>query len=215
MSTGAFARMSAAKPSEGGNIIKDGNYKFLIEKVIINNGYNGEAFVAEMRVMEAQANGATDEQGRPVAPNAVGTTASVICLFKQGDIAFNNAKKVLIAATGGLGYTEEQLTPETMAYLCSEQNPLRGVAVICETYRGVNKGRSNPANAGKPLTLCKWKPIEQSEDDVKAQRTYLDATSAKAATPAAVAPAVAAPAPQPAAAPKPLGGILGGILGPK
>jgi hypothetical protein len=229
MTTGAFAKISAATPTDGGNIIRDGNYKMLIEKVIVNAGYNGEAFIAEMRVIEAQPNGAVDERGVPVVPNAVGTTASVVCLFKQGDVAYNNAKKLILGVTGGLGYTEAQITPEAMGYLCSDKNPLRGVMVGLETYRGVNKGRNNPANAGKPLTLNKWKPIAQAEADVLAQRTWLDSNAPKAeqaAAPAAAtfaqtAPAAAlAPAPvqaapaQPAARPAG-GGILGGILGPK
>lgn len=216
--TSAFKKIAEATPTEGGNIIRDGNYKLLIERVFVNNGYNGECFIAEFRVVESAPSGAVDDAGRAIVPNAVNSTASQVCLFKQGDVAYNNAKKIILAATAGLGYKPEQITPDVMGKLCSEANPLRGVAVAAETYRGVNKGRNNPANAGKPLTLIKWKPIEQTAEQLEAQKKFLDTNAAKvemAATSASAPAQAAAPAAQsaPVSAPSPVGGLLGAILG--
>lgn len=217
MSKGAFAKVAGASATGGGNNIRDGIYKFLVEKISLQNGHSGECFIAEFRVIEATANGAVNEQGHPIVPNAVGSSCSLVANLTKHESAAGNAKAFVVNALAGLGYTEDQITAETMAYICSENNPLRGLAVIDETYRGVNKGRSNPANAGKPLTLNKWKAISQTEDDVKQQRAYLDANAAKADTaPAAsavVKPAVEAAAAMPAT--KPAGGGLLGLLGPK
>lgn len=219
MSAGAFAKIASASATGGGNNIRDGIYKMLVEKVHIQKGHTGESFIAEFRVIESSSNGATDEQGRPIVPNAPGSTCSMVCNLTKHESAAGNAKAFVVGALAGLGYTEDQITPDVMGYVCSEKNPLRGLAVIDETYRGVNKGRSNPANAGKPLTLNKWKAISQSEADVQTQRAWLDAnppkvdTAAQQPAAAAVKPATeAVAAAQPAQPAKPAG-LLGGILG--
>lgn len=222
--SGAFAKIAGASATGGGNNIRDGIYKLMVERITIQNGHTGESFIAEFRVMESQPNGAADEQGRPVLPNAVGSSCSMVANLTKHESAAGNAKALICGALAGLGYTEAQITPEVMAYVCSENNPLRGLLVIDETYRGVNKGRSNPANAGKPLTLNKWKPVAQTEDQVKTQRAWIDSNPAKVDTAAQAQPAARQPepsmlaqAPAPAAAPaaKPPGGLLSGMLGNK
>jgi hypothetical protein len=193
--SGAFAKIAGASITGGGNNIRHGNYTFLIEKVEIDTKFGGEMFIAEFRVAEAEANGAVDEQGRPVVPNAVGSTCSLVCNLTKFENAKGNALAFLVGAMGGLGYTQAQVTPEVIGEVTSARNPLRGLAVRDETYAGVNKGRANPANAGKPLTLNKWKSIAQTAEAIAQQRAFLDGNSAKveAAQPfAAPAPAVAA-----------------------
>lgn len=175
-----FKKIAAASATGGGNNIRDGIYKFLIEKCSIQNGHSGVCFVAEFRVMEAESNGAVDENGRPVVPNPVGSTASMVANLTKHESAAGNIKAFLQGALGALGYTPEMIDDELISQVVSEANPLRGVAVRDETYRGVNKGRSNPANAGKPLTLNKWKTVDQTEDDIEAAKKYLDANAAKA-----------------------------------
>lgn len=220
--SGAFAKIAAASATGGGNNIRDGIYKFLVEKISLQNGHTGECFIAEFRVVESTANGALDEQGRPVVPNAVGSTCSMVCNLTKHESAAGNAKAFVVKALAGLNLTEQDITPEVMAWVCGEKNPLRGLAVRDETYRGVNKGKSNPANRGLPLTLNKWHPIAQTEAEVKTASAWLDANPPRvdvgAQQPAAQAmkPAMEAAAQTTAAAPKPaLGGLLGGVLGNK
>lgn len=219
MSKGAFAKVAGASATGGGNNIRDGVYKLLVEKVHIQDGHSGECFIAEFRVVESQANGAVNEQGQPIIPNAVGSSASIVCNLTKHASAAGNAKAFVVAACAGLGYTEAQITPDVMAYICSEKNPLRGLAVTDETYRGVNKGRDNPANAGKPLTLNKWKPVAQTEDDIKRQAAYLDSNASRvdagASSPAPSANTLTQAAAQPAQPTAGTGGGLLGILGPK
>jgi hypothetical protein len=220
----AFAKISGAAMSGGGNPIKDGNYVMLVEKVMINKGHTGELFIAELRVLEAAANGATDEMGRPVVPNAVGSTCSLVCNLTKHEAAAGNAKKFVVGAAGGLNYTEAQISPEVMGMICGEKNPLRGVKVRCSTFRKTNQGRANSANAGKQLTLCNWEAIPQVEADVLAAREWLEKNkpsadnSAQQAVVQAVAGATPAQQPAPAqpaaqATTQKVGGILGGILG--
>jgi hypothetical protein len=198
----AFKKIATAQASGGGNHIRDGKYKFLIDKVFIHEGDENDSFIAELRVMESEPSGEVDAAGRPIAPNPVGSTCSFVCNFKFKS-AGGNAKAFVMAA---VGCTEEELTPEQLAFVCSDDNPLRGVAIIDETYRGVNKGRDNPANAGKPLTLNRWKHVSQTEADVAEGKKYLDSTAAK--EPEAPAKDTTAPT-APAAAPS---GALGNLL---
>lgn len=230
MSAGAFAKIAAASATGGGNNIRDGVYEMMVEKVHMQSGHSGECFIAEFRVLKSSANGAADDRGNPIVPNAVGSTCSMVCNLTKHESAAGNAKAFVENALAGLGVTADKITPDVMAWVCSENNPLRGLKVIDETYRTINKGRSNSANAGKPLTLNKWRAITQTKADVEKQRGWLDSTPPKvdaspsaSSTPVQVAPS-AAPVQAPAGPPlggvqapsgPPLGGILPDFLGGK
>jgi hypothetical protein len=208
MSIGAFSKIASASATGGGNNIRDGVYKLMVDKVHIQKGHTGECFIAEFRVIDANANGAVDDNGRPVVPNAVGSSCSMVCNLTKHESAAGNAKAFVVNGLAGLGITEDKIDPEVMGWVCSEQNPLRGLLVTDETYRTINKGRANPANQGKPLTLNKWKPIAQTEADVQQQRAWLDASPVKADI---TAPAVVATQAQAQAS---TGGSLGAIATP-
>lgn len=244
MSSKAFSKIAGAQTFDGGNTIRDGNYVFLIERAFLHDGHNGECFIAELRVLESAASGATDETGRPVMPNPAGSTCSLVCNLTKYDAAAGTAKKFCGAAVESIGYTLESLgdqlaqaqnrakgsPEEALAYLCGDSNPLHGIRIADNTWRSVNKGRYNQANAGKPMTNHKFIAIPQDGEAVSAQRKYLADNKPKADTTAqaqmaAAVGAVASPAAQPAApaqqqaatpaaqtrplAGSPLGGILG------
>jgi hypothetical protein len=171
----------------------------------------------------------------------VGSTCSLVCNISANESAAGNAKAFLEGALAGLGYGAVQATePATLALVTSEKNPMRGIIVCDETFRGINKGRKNAANAGKPITKHKWSPVMgQTLESVAQGAAWLNANQPKpepamtmpaaastggfgtfgqpATTPAAATPAPAAavqPATTPAAA-TPAGGLLGGLLGNK
>lgn len=225
MGAGMFKKIAGASATGGGNNIRDGKYVMMVEQVIAKENYKKEdLYIVELRVVSAEATGDLDDKGQPVKPNPVGSTASLICNLTQFDNAAGNAKAFVLGALGGLGYTEEQITEEVMHQTSLPQQPLRGMAVQCETYRGVNRGRRTPANQGKPLTLLKWRSIEQTPDQIKAQREYLDAKPST--TPAqkpdasapvetasvATAPVAATPSPAPAAEAPLAGGFLSALM---
>lgn len=217
---GALSKIQNATPTNGGNNIKDGNYLYLIEKITYDERARGGAtFIAEFRVMESDANGATDEKkkgesGKPTVPNPAGSTCSMVCQLDKFENAGGNALAFLLGAMGPLGYVQDStdLTPEQRKTIAITEerilevsgagNPLRGVAVRNETYRGWNKGKSVEANRDKPLTLNSWKQVAQTPADIQACRAWLDANAARTVAPAPAAGAFAAAA-QPVAAPAP------------
>lgn len=213
-----FATMATANASGGGNWIKDGIYKFMVEKVHLHTGQS-TCFIAELRVLEAQADGSVDANGKPVVPNAVGSSCSLVCDLVKHASAPGNAKAFAIGALGGLGYTEAQVDEQMMVTICGANNPLRGVVVGDTTYRKPIK--SGP-NQGKPITLHKWQPLAQDATAIKAGRAYLDQHAAvadvAASMPAAAAPAgiqtqqVTAPVVTPAPVAAPLTGALADLL---
>lgn len=208
-----FKKIADASATGGGNNIRDGLYTFLVEKCSIQEGHTGTCLIVELRVMESQASGSLDENGRPIAPNPVGSTCSMVCNVTKHESAYGNVKSFVQAALGGLGYQAAQITNDVIQQVFEgDPEALRGVKVIDETYRGINKGRSNPANAGKPLTLNKWKAVSQTEEDQAAGREFLDNNKPKADATPAVAPAATAAAETPATTVAVKGGGLLGAL---
>lgn len=228
---GYFGTIAGANASGGGTWIRDGRYKFMVEKVHLNEGHSGPCFIAELRVMEADPTGEVDEQGKPVVPNKAGSSCSLVCNLKKHESAAGNAKAFAIGVLGGLGYTPEQITEQVLTAICGPNNPLRGAVVSDQTYR---KPIRTGANAGKPITLHKWESQTQTQESIKAGRAYLDGTAAVADAQPMQAPAAAPqnmpadavgqqpPAANPLVAPAPVasassapavGGMLGAFLG--
>lgn len=212
---GMFSGIKEAQMSGGGNNFRDGKYKCLVEKVHAKKGYKGSSFIAEMRIIESEAvteyEIARDQKtttDKLVKPNAPNTAASYVVNLKF-DNALGNIKKFVLGVLGAFGYTEEQITEELIDKVIGPDQPLRGMAVAVSTYRTVNQGRANKANEGNILVLLNFDPIEQTREQVKAQREWLVSNAAGSA-PAATTPAAspvqtttvaAQPATQPAAQP--------------
>ena len=217
MSAGAFSKIATAQATGGGNMIRDGIYELMVEKVFMQSGHSGECFIAEYRVLKSAPNGALDERGNPVVPNPVGSSCSMVCNITKNESAAGNAKAFVEGALGCLGVQTAAFTAdkwnEILAWVTSEKNPLRGIKITDETVRKINKGTKNAANAGKPITVNIWKPIAQTQEEVLKQRAWLETTPVAAqAAPAAPAPTPAPVAPAPVPTQNPLGGILPGFL---
>ncbi len=209
----ALSKIANATASGGGTNIRDGRYKYLIEKCIYQKGHKGENFIVELRVIESASNGDVDERGQPTIPNAVGSTCSMACLLDKHASAAGNAKAFLIGALAPIGYSESQIDEPLLLEVSGPNNPLRGICIGNETRRGWNKGTVNKANEGKPMTLNVWRAIAQTPEDIQAQRTWLDSNLSRAdkapsvvraadpvasttvSAPAVVAPVVAAVTP--------------------
>lgn len=180
LAMGALSKIAAATPTGGGNNIRDGLYLYYVERVTHHKGFKGERYVFEFRVVESEASTELDENGKVTPPNAVGTACSMVCLLDKHENAPGNAKAAILAITAPLGYTENMITEDFLIECAGAGNPLRGVAVRNETRRAINQGRSNPLNAGKPLTLPNWKAVSQTAEDIAKQRAWLDANGARA-----------------------------------
>ena len=210
-----FKKIAEASATGGGNNIRDGIYDLVVEKCVLNDeAHSGTCFIVEFRVLKSQSAGVLDEQGKPVVPNPEGTTCSMVCNVTKHESAYGNLKKFLVAALGGMGYTPDQITDDLIKQMfVDEPEMLRGLVVHDETYRGINKGRANAANAGKPLTLNKWSPIEQSEEDMEAMKKWLSTPAAieTAAKPTATAVATTVAAETAAAETPKKSGLLGAL----
>jgi hypothetical protein len=190
-----YSKIAGAKATGGGTPIRDGIYTLIIDKTIEHAGATGEtSFIAEFRVLEA----AVDPNNPDVKPNPVGSSCSMAANMKHQS-ALGNVKAFCLGALGAFGFQEDQLTPEVIKRAFNSED-LRGVILKNSTYRTINKGRTTPANAGKPLTLNRWESVPQTADDVARQKADLIAgkysvTAAGPAPAQAAAPGTAAPAP--------------------
>lgn len=173
----AFDTIGSATPSRGGNYLRDGIYKFAVEKMLMHRGNDGPTFVAELRVLES----APAEGG--VEPNAVGTTVSYAQILQKFKSAPGNARSMVIGVAGGLGYAEHEVDSAFIKSVCGEDQPLRGATVKVSTYRKPTRDGS------KTLTLPNWQSVSQEESDIVKMRAFLDSTAATSEETVAATPA--------------------------
>lgn len=194
-----FSKIANASATKGGNNIKDGNYRLIVERMLVNTGHTGTCFIPELRVKTATAT------EKDVEPNAVGSTVSCVWNVTKHASAPGNVKAFVLAVLG----LDEASTPadqmkELMAKAVGPDQILRGIEIDANTIRRVNQGRDNPANRGTVMVLPTWQHVPgQSQDSVAKNRAALEGT----------AQAAPATTPAPAAQPAPTGGVLSGILG--
>lgn len=205
----ALSKIAAATPTKGGINIRDGRYRYLVEKITYDEkSRSGAAYIVEFRVIKSESNGDTDEKrqgevGKPTVPNPVGSSCSMVSLIDKFDSAAGNVKAFLMAAMAPLGYLEEHITEAVLLEVADARNPLRGLQVDNDTRRTWNQGKNTPANRGLAMTSNGWKPvIPQTLEDIAKNRAWLDANpngapgdAASSAPAAPVADAPAAPAP--------------------
>lgn len=186
---GWASQTAGAQAAGGGSWIRDGVYKFMIEKCLVKETNEGWTFVAELRVLEAKSNGEKDKTGAPVIPNAVGSSCSYVQQSKFKS-APGNLKAFALGALGALGYTEDKITEQVLTDIAHPKNPLRGIVLGDETFR---KPIQSGPNAGTLMTLHKWRIVPQGKEDIKKAREYLASVAATAD--------VNSPKEEPAAAP--------------
>lgn len=173
--------VAGAKASGAGEFIRAGEYTLMIEKIFENKGYEGECIIAEFRVVNAEAfDGVLDEQGKPVRPNPVGSTCSVVFnVTKNREAALGNAKKLAMAL---FDIVEDDFTAEIYDAMIANESAetCRGMLLNCKTKQIENKGRATPANKGKMMTIPFFTHVEgQTEESIKAGRAKLGAPKAR------------------------------------
>jgi len=191
-----------AESSDGGSRWRHGRYLVLIEQLVFKQGNEGPLFVPEFRVEQSQAvnivNPDTNQVDGPFDP---GTTIGFPCKMQKKPSASNARGFVLAMLEKPENKQDPELTKligEKMAQWSQPGQPLRGFAVLIETYN--HTIRSGP-NAGKNMIRLKFKRLPgQTAESVTANRAKLD----QFAPPAARA-APGAPAPQYPQAPAPQG----------
>lgn len=167
LSNDFLKKLSQARVSKGGNYFRHGKYRLAIRECKVERMDGGMTGVIEFLVLHSEK--LPDNQD---APNAKGDKPAIVCQFdKNSNVAFPNFKAPLAAAL--------DVQPDEVAKFEAELNgkdlsDFRGVVVDMETYVGTNKGRNNPANAGKPIVKMNWKAVDQTGEDIIAMRKHLD-----------------------------------------
>lgn len=186
LSAELLKKIATASASGGGTPIKDGIYRFMIHKMMIDKKFKGVCFIVEFDVVDAKSS----IDG--VTPNPVGSRCSFVVNLDRNVSAPGNTKALILAL---LGVDESKiLDPKTgqpasddernrqigevVAWAVSETNPTRGMYLDDTTYR---KEIISGANAGKPFTGHSWARVEQTPDEVAARRAEIDAKQKAAA----------------------------------
>jgi hypothetical protein len=185
-----FTQIATASATRGGQYIKDGAYRYIIEKCWLENKQNGLCFGMEFAVKTSAKNHAT------IDPDPVGASVSNVQNFKHKS-ATGNVKAFVLAA---LGLEEHAVSDAdfaaTLQQIVSEAQPLRGMEVDNITYRQLTRDKT------KELVLCRFSHVPgQTAESVAANRAKLDAGQREQA-PAAPAPLMGNP-PQVAYQPPP------------
>jgi hypothetical protein len=200
-----ISQISNASASKGGNNLRDGKYKLIIERVVLNKGHEGTCVIPELRVVSAER----VEQG--VEPNDVGSSISCVWnLEKHRETAPGNVKSFVLAVTGmDEGKTPAEEVQKATASMLADPYAFRGLEVEVTTYRKTNQGKKTPANRGQILVLPAWKHVTgQTPETVMANRAALGGTAAPAPAPQPEKPV----APPPPVATPPASGFLAGMF---
>lgn len=168
-------QIAQAKAAAGGNYLRDGKYVLILDKLIIEDKWDGTRqsphFIAELFVLESQNDPtAKDDKGNPVLANATGTTATFLQqLEKNPQTAFPQTKAFLLAVTGDKEEeVDEEEFVEALQGAVGKDQPLRGAMIKAETYRKVSK------KSGKTLVLPKWVSVENTPELIAKNRKMLD-----------------------------------------
>lgn len=174
-------KIAASRGTGGGNYFRDGSYLCVVTKMELSDGYKGEKFLGEFKILEVRPVDVPADMLRPgetldrIKPNAVGSSVSKVCMLNQ-DMGPSNAKSMLCGVDG----TPEAEVDETsndfvqMTLDATERHqPLRGVLVRVETYR-----KRKVKNQNEIMVLEKWIHVEgQTAESIAKNREALDKPS--------------------------------------
>ena len=158
-------KIANAQATGGGNWIMDGDYRFIVERISLHDGFEGTSFIAELYVKESKG------VLKDVEPNSPGTTCSFVQNLTKHASAPGNVKAFMLSVLKPLGYGEADFNAQVLEEAKSDAQPLRGVEVADTTFQG--KIRSGK-NAGQAITKHKWSSVDQTPEEIKAARAFLD-----------------------------------------
>ena len=161
-------QIANASTTGGGNWIRHGLYLFVVERLLLKQGYKGVSFIAELRVKVAQAT----VDG--VVPNPVGSSCSnVQSLSNPATPNAMGAVKAFILTLLGITESTEDEFVRAFEELVGPTQLARGLVVACETY-------DHTTQKGKEIVLPKWSHVVQAPEEITAERAALDRGAAAA-----------------------------------
>lgn len=168
-----LGKMANASATQGGEVIRDGIYLFLVRDYLVRKLNDGTFFIVELKVLKS----APKEPG--VMPNPPGTTCSLVMNLSTNKSALGNMKNFTLSL---LGYAGQDVNPADLAAVAQKltvERLARGMLIGDETFR---KPIKSGANAGKPFTGHRWAHVQQSPQEIQARRAELDAEGSSAET---------------------------------
>jgi len=182
MSPALAKKIADAKSSIGGINIRDGEYVFIVKRVLCESKFTGTYFIVEFEVKEAMKVDVVDKDGKvlDITPNKENSSCSVAfgveAQGKAGQAALSNTKQ-FVCGLYGLDdkSTDEEEFMRRANDLTSDDQPARGMLVHCVTYRKVTQSGKN---AGKEGTYPRFFPLGEGEGntagEISDRRTALD-----------------------------------------
>jgi hypothetical protein len=166
------------RASGGGNYFKQGRGRCIVKALKIENKEEGPTFIGEYVIESSQSyDDALNDKGQPEKANAPGSTVSWVQKLQKHKSAAGNVKAHVLAIGGDdeedfASEDGEKKFEEGMKALFSKTQPATGMVVDYETYQKPIK--SGP-NAGKPITLIKWKHVPgQTAAEIAARRKQIE-----------------------------------------
>jgi hypothetical protein len=183
MDRALFDLIGSAKSTAGGNYIRDGKGRLIVDRIALENKTGGAFFIAEFVVESSEKVPVTSlltNTKLEIEPNGPGTSCSVVTPINNPKIKSGpgNAKAFVLSL---LGYTEDQVSTEqfreVMGQIIGKEQPARGMAVDYETYRKLTRGE--PV---RELVLTRWTSVDNkganSPEAIAKRRAELEKRSA-------------------------------------
>ena len=157
-------KILTAKTSQRSDQIRDGQYLFMVRKLVLGDMEGGQTFVAELEVIESCSKGDLDPiTKQPVVPNFVKSIVGYVQQLQKHPSAPGNAQKFLNALLGADGADPKKIE-NAITNLLSEEGQktqgARGLLVRGSTYQQIVK--SGP-NTGKINTYTSFFNVPDSE----------------------------------------------------
>lgn len=169
-----YEKIASSKSTGGGNLIRDGRYRFVVKSLILDSKNSGDCFIAEFEVVESEKIFEDVEPNKPTS-----TCSYVVNLDGAGKLSAPGNIKAFILAL--LGEDEDSVSEKELAditeELTSENQPARGMLIADETWRKFSRSgkNANPDSKGRPpMVMNRWSHVPQTKEEVAERRKHLD-----------------------------------------
>lgn len=172
-------KIAGATTSGGGINLRDGRGRIAVKTMLLQDGFKGSRFVMEGVIVSSAKIPVTElKTGKTldINPNEPGTDISWVQMLDEHESAFGAVKDLVLKL---YGEDESSITNEDFIATLDElttKNSALGMVVDFGTYRKVTRANSIE------IVLPKWATVEQSPDDIKAMKKWLESLTSQAQT---------------------------------
>lgn len=149
-----FKKIVSAKATTKGVPLTDGEYLLEVQGIKFFEGFSGDTFVAELKVLEAKK---TDEK---IEPAPVGSVRSFVVVLDPKGMGAGNVKAFAMAL---LGCAEEEIDEDGLEALCSKDQPARFLKTRDSAFT-----RPQKVDKNKSFTHHRWEHVATSDEEITA-----------------------------------------------